>query len=89
LWTQIKIQIQEAIEAALSTKQAARYLGVSPGTLTVWRARRSGPPCTYSGTKPVYYLSALIGWQKECARRMLLRVRQNSPSENKGTYDQK
>jgi hypothetical protein len=55
------MQIHQEIEAALSTKQAARYLGVSPGTLAVWRARRAGPPCMYSGSKPVYYLSTLIG----------------------------
>jgi hypothetical protein len=83
------MQIHQEIEAALSTKQAARYLGVSPGTLAVWRARRAGPPCMYSGSKPVYYLSALIGWRKECANRMLLRVEQNPRIENKGAYEQK
>jgi hypothetical protein len=83
------MQTHESIEAALNTKQAARYLGVSPGTLAVWRARRAGPPCMYSGSKPVYYLSALIGWQKECANRVLLRIEQNPRNDNKGAYDQK
>ncbi len=55
------------IEAALSTKQAARHLGVSPGTLAVWRSRLMGPPCHYSGAKPVYYLPELRDWQRQCA----------------------
>jgi hypothetical protein len=83
------MQIHQEIEAALNTKQAARYLGVSPGTLAVWRARRAGPPVTYSGTKPVYYLSRLVDWQRECAAKALLPVRQNPRDENTDTYEQK
>lgn len=74
--------ITSNIEAGLNAKQAARYLGVSPNTLTQWRFRRSGPPHTYSGSRPVYYLSELIAWQKECAYRMLLRNRQIPRDEN-------
>lgn len=54
------------IEPALSTKQAARYLGVSHGTLAVWRSRMMGPPAHYSGAKPVYYASELRAWQDRC-----------------------
>lgn len=59
------------IENALNTKQAAKFLGLSPGTLAVWRSRASGPPCRYSGTKPVYYASELREWQRACTARHL------------------
>lgn len=54
------------IEGALNTKQAAKFLGLSPGTLAVWRSRASGPPFRYSGAKPVYYASELRDWQRQC-----------------------
>jgi hypothetical protein len=53
-------------EHALTTKQAGAYLGLSPGSLAVMRSRKAGPPCTYSGSRPVYYLSELKRWQAEC-----------------------
>jgi hypothetical protein len=53
-------------ERGLNTKEAARYLGLSPGSLAVWRSRGVGPECAYSGTKPVYYLSGLKAWQARC-----------------------
>ena len=57
------------IEDAISSAAAARYLGVSKITMAVWRARSVGPPCRYSGSKPVYYLSELRAWQEVCAAK--------------------
>jgi hypothetical protein len=59
-------------EHALNTRQAAAMLGLSPGSLAVMRSRKTGPPFSYSGTKPVYYVSELRRWQVECriAREM-------------------
>jgi hypothetical protein len=59
-------------EHALNTKQAAAMLGLTPGSLAVMRSRKTGPPFSYSGTKPVYYVSELRRWQVECraAREM-------------------
>jgi hypothetical protein len=53
-------------EHALNTKQAAAMLGLTPGSLAVMRSRKTGPPFSYSGAKPVYYLSELRRWQVEC-----------------------
>lgn len=61
--------MQIEIESALNTKQAANFLGLRPGSLSVMRCRGSGPPCHYSGAKPVYYASELRAWQLECAER--------------------
>jgi hypothetical protein len=78
------------IETALCTKQAARFLGVSPGTLAVWRVRIMGPPVHYSGCKPVYYVSELRAWQDRCTaarsnREARLLDRQTSGVETEST----
>lgn len=59
------------IEPALTTKQAAAFLGVSAGTLAVWRSRRMGPPCHYSGAKPIYRESELRAWQRRCTEERM------------------
>jgi hypothetical protein len=56
-------------EPALNTKQAASFLGLSPGSLAVWRCRGTGPPCHYSASKPIYYQSELKEWQIECSEQ--------------------
>jgi hypothetical protein len=53
-------------ESGWNTKQAARFLALSPNSLAVMRSRKTGPPCTYSGRKPVYYRSELRAWQEQC-----------------------
>ncbi len=58
-------------ETALNTKQAAAFLGLSPGSLAVWRCREVGPPHHYSGRKPVYYKTELRTWQRECSERRM------------------
>jgi hypothetical protein len=58
------------IEPAISSAEAARYLGVSLATMATWRNRGTGPPCAYSGEKPVYRLSELRAWQDSCTRLM-------------------
>ena len=75
--------IAQEIEPALNTKQAAKYLGLSPDSLAVFRSRGTGPLVHYSGSKPVYYLSELRQWQDRCAaeRRERLLVRQKSDAE--------
>src|SRR4051812_38504135 len=35
-----------SITSYLSTAHVARYLGISPGVLRVWRSRKVGPPYT-------------------------------------------
>jgi len=53
-------------EPALNAKQASAQLGVTPGTLAVWRSRKTGPPFAYSGRRIAYYASELRQWQREC-----------------------
>jgi hypothetical protein len=55
-------------ENGWNTKRAAAFLGLSGGSLAVMRSRKTGPPCTYSGAKPVYYRSQLEAWQEQCRR---------------------
>ena len=57
-------------EYPIGSAEAARVLGVSKGTMRVWRTRGTGPPCHYSGTKPVYYTSELHAWQAVCTAAM-------------------
>ncbi len=67
----LELTTLNGVEPALTAKRAAAFLGVSPGTLAVWRSRRTGPPCHYSGSKPVYYLSELREWQQLCTEERL------------------
>ena len=41
-------------KGALSTKEAAAYLGVSERTLIRWRVNRTGPAWTYAGRQVRY-----------------------------------
>lgn len=75
------------IEPARNTHEAALFLGVSPGTLAVWRTRGGGPPCHYSGSKPVYYLAELRAWQAACTEAM--RERQELGAERAATDGRK
>jgi hypothetical protein len=54
------------LEHAIDTRKAAALLGLSAGTLAVWRSRKQGPPVHYSGARPVYFQSELREWQREC-----------------------
>ena len=54
------------LEHAIDTRKAAALLGLSAGTLAVWRSRKQGPPVHYSGARPVYFQSELRAWQVEC-----------------------
>ena len=42
-------------DALLTTREAARLLGVSPGTLQNWRWRGEGPPIVKVGSQAVRY----------------------------------
>ncbi|MFH8991473.1 helix-turn-helix transcriptional regulator [Streptomyces sp. NPDC017940] len=57
-------------QAFLNVKSAARYLGVSPKTLYVWRHRRQGPPSFRLGPRGrvAYRLTALDAWVSEQER---------------------
>ena len=46
----------------LSTYEAARYLGISAGTMTNWRNRKEGPPYIKIGTSVRYRLEDLKAW---------------------------
>lgn len=41
-------------QCALTTRQAAEYLGVSQRTLIRWRVNRTGPAWTYAGHQVRY-----------------------------------
>ena len=56
----------------LTSKQAARYLGISPGTLARWRAERRSPVYLKAAGKygaVAYAFSELVAWQQQ--RRFL------------------
>jgi Helix-turn-helix domain len=46
----------------LTTAEAAKFLGVHPGTLTVWRVWRRGPKFMRRGRRVFYRKSELIKW---------------------------
>lgn len=50
-------------ENALNERQAAKYVGVNPGTLRLWRAESKGPRYFRAGEKLVRYRRAdLDSW---------------------------
>ncbi|MER5396277.1 helix-turn-helix domain-containing protein [Streptomyces sp. NPDC002599] len=53
--------------AFLTVRDAAKYLGLSPHTLYVWRHRRQGPPSFRMGPRGrvMYRLEALDAWVRE------------------------
>lgn len=55
--------------AALNTKAAARYLGLSPKTLETQRSRGGGPPFVKLGSRVVYREEDLDRWLEERVRR--------------------
>lgn len=58
------IEIQN--ENALNERQAARYLGVSPATLRLWRAEGRAPRYFRAGERLVRYRRAdLDSWVQE------------------------
>ncbi len=55
--------IEQSNENALNEQQAARYLGVSAGTLRLWRSEGKGPRHFKAGEKLVRYRkSDLDSW---------------------------
>ncbi|MFD4123681.1 helix-turn-helix domain-containing protein [Streptomyces globisporus] len=46
-------------------QDAAKYLGISPNTLYVWRHRRQGPPSFRMGRRVMYRITALNQWVRE------------------------
>jgi|GEM_PF-6391688 hypothetical protein len=53
----------------LDTQQSAIYLGLSPGSLEVWRSRGCGPKCIFVATRPRYLRSDLDAWIATSGRR--------------------
>jgi len=49
----------------LTTKKAAEYLGMEPGTLENWRYRSEGPPVVRLGKAVRYDLKDLDAWIEE------------------------
>ena len=48
---------------ALTEREAARYVGVSPAVLRLWRAEGTGPTYFRAGSKLIRYLRRdLDGW---------------------------
>ncbi|MEV6723605.1 helix-turn-helix domain-containing protein [Streptomyces xanthochromogenes] len=52
------------LAAFLSVREAARYLGLSPNTLYIWRHRRQGPPSFRMGVngRVMYRRESLDAW---------------------------
>ncbi|SDD61990.1 helix-turn-helix transcriptional regulator [Ruegeria marina] len=42
-------------DVLLNTKEAAKYLGLSPYTLEKWRSKGIGPGCVRIGSKAIRY----------------------------------
>ena len=51
-----------ATERLLKTREAAEYLGRSPGTLANWRCAGTGPKFSGSGSGVRYRLADLDAW---------------------------
>jgi predicted site-specific integrase-resolvase len=48
-------KVQMYPDGRMDPENAARYLGVSPKTLTMWRCAGTGPPFVYVGGKVFYF----------------------------------
>ena len=46
----------------LTEAEAAEFLGVSPGTLSVWRSKGKGPSYSKIGSSVRYNLASLLGY---------------------------
>ncbi len=55
-------------DGRVDTANAARYLGVSPKTLAMWRTDGSGPKFVKRIGRVYYYLGDLDGWLNERGR---------------------
>lgn len=67
--TQTLSQIVERSRELLNEKQAAKYLTVSPGTLSVWRSTgRYSLPFVKVGRRVRYRLSDLDAWLEARSR---------------------
>jgi hypothetical protein len=62
----IEIAQLAAAGVPLDTEQAAGYLQVAPGTLSVWRCIGKGPKFILCGTSPRYTKQALDEWIGSC-----------------------
>ena len=47
------------LQQKLNTKEAARFLGVQPNTLDVWRCKRRGPKYSKVGRRVLYDIKDL------------------------------
>jgi predicted DNA-binding transcriptional regulator AlpA len=66
---------------ALSEREAARYVGVSPSVFRLWRAQGTGPAYFRAGSKLIRYLRRdLDGW---------IEARLNQPTLAKGDTNEK
>ena len=59
----------EGPEWLLSTKEAAKFLGLSPHTLSKWRITGRGPPFQALGRRCLYDPETLRRWAASRARR--------------------
>jgi hypothetical protein len=46
----------------MDTRMAALYLGLSVGTLDIYRCRGTGPRCSFAATRPRYSKADLDAW---------------------------
>ena len=46
----------------MDTRMAALYLGLSAGTLAIYRSAGKGPRCSFSATRPRYLKADLDEW---------------------------
>jgi hypothetical protein len=69
------LQLQTAVAqlaatgVPLDTQQSAIYLGLSPGSLEVWRSQGKGPRCIFVSSRPRYLRIDLDKWIVESGRR--------------------
>lgn len=61
----VRVMTREATIEPMSRKQAAAFLGLSPGTLARWAVQRKGPRYSRSGKtrgKVWYSAGDLVAW---------------------------
>lgn len=58
--------IEQGNENALNERQAAKYLGVSPGTLRLWRSENRSPRYFKAGKLIRFRKSDLNAWIEAC-----------------------
>jgi len=54
---------------AMNADEAARFLGINPGTLAKWRVTGTGPDFVKAGRRVTYLKTDLEGWQATRRRR--------------------